>query len=116
MMKAESLLSLIESELPHWSQTGAWFGGYGYADVELHALRGDKERALVALREGAAKGIRLMWRFQLLCNPNLELIRGTPEFAAIVAEIESDMAEQLARVREMEKNGELEPIPELAAE
>jgi hypothetical protein len=26
------------------------------------------------------------------------------------------MAAQLARVREMEKNGELEPIPELAAE
>jgi hypothetical protein len=37
-----------------------------------------------------------------------------PEFAAIVAEIEADMAEQLARVREMERNGELEPIPELA--
>jgi hypothetical protein len=27
----------------------------------------------------------------------------------------SDMAEQLARVREMEKNGELEPIPEVSA-
>jgi len=31
---------------------------------------------------------------------------------AKVAEIEADMAEQLARVREMERNGELEPIPE----
>ncbi len=29
---------------------------------------------------------------------------------------EADMAAQLARVREMEKNGELEPIPEVAAE
>ena len=29
------------------------------------------------------------------------------------AEIRADMAEQLARVREMERNGELEPIPEL---
>ena len=36
-------------------------------------------------------------------------------FAAIVAEIEADMAEQLARVREMEKNGELTPIPEVSA-
>jgi tetratricopeptide (TPR) repeat protein len=116
VMKAESLLSLIESELPHWPQTGAYFSGYGYADVELHALRGDKERALVALREGAAKGIPFMWRFHLLYNPNLESIRDTPEFAAIVAEIEADMAAQLARVREMERNGELEPIPELAAE
>ncbi len=34
----------------------------------------------------------------------------------MVAEIEADMAEQLARVREMERNGKLESIPELAAE
>ena len=27
----------------------------------------------------------------------------------------SDMAEQLVRVREMERNGELEPIPEISA-
>ncbi len=114
--KAEPLLSLIETELPHWPQIGAsGLGGYGYADVELHALRGDKERALAALREGAAKGIRYMWWFHLLYNPNLESIRDTPEFAAIVAEIEADMAAQLARVREMERNGELEPIPEVSA-
>ena len=113
--KAESLLSLVESELPHWPQIGAWVRGYGYADVELYALRGDRERALAALREGAAKGIRYLWRFHLLHNPNLELIRDTPEFAAIVAEIEADMAAQLARVREMERSGELEPIPEVSA-
>jgi hypothetical protein len=83
--------------------------------VELYALRGDRERALTALREGAEKGIRYMWRFHLLHNPNLKSIRDTPEFAAIVAEIEADMTEQLARVREMERNGELEPIPEVSA-
>jgi hypothetical protein len=57
-----------------------------------------------------------MWRPQLLYNPNLDSIRDTPEFAAIVAEIEADMAAQLARVREMERNGELEPIPLRAAQ
>jgi adenylate cyclase len=113
--KAESLLSLVETELPHWPQIGVWGRGYGYADVELHALRGDKERALAALREDAAKGIRYLWRFHLLHNPNLESIRDTPEFAAIVAEIEADMAAQLARVREMERSGELTPIPEVSA-
>jgi TolB-like protein/tetratricopeptide (TPR) repeat protein len=112
--KAESLLSLVESELPHWSRTGEY--GYGFANVELHALRGDRERALTALREGAAKGIRYLWRFHLLHNPNLDSIRDTPEFAAIVAEIEADMAEQLTRVREMRRSGELTAIPELAAE
>jgi hypothetical protein len=57
-----------------------------------------------------------MWRFHLLHNPNLESIRSTPEFAAVIAEIEADMAEQLARVREMQRSGELTAIPELAAE
>ena len=33
----------------------------------------------------------------------------------MVAEIEAAMAEQLAHVREMESNGELEPIPEISA-
>jgi TolB-like protein len=112
--KADSLLALVESELAYWPQIDPW--GYGYANVELHALRGDKERALAALRGGAAKGIRWKWRLQLLYNPNLDSIRDTPEFAAVIAEIEADMAAQLARVREMERNGELEPIPELAAE
>ncbi len=32
-----------------------------------------------------------------------------------MAEIEADMASQLERVREMERNGELEPIPEVSA-
>jgi TolB-like protein/cytochrome c-type biogenesis protein CcmH/NrfG len=113
--KADSLLSLVESELPHWQGAGAWDWGYGIADVELYALRGEKERALAALREHAAAGMRYMWRWQLLYNPNLESIRDTPEFAAIVAEIEADMAAQLARVREMERNGELESIPEVSA-
>ena len=47
---------------------------------------------------------------------DLESLHDEPEYQAMVAEIEADMAAQLARVREMERNGELEPIPELAAE
>ncbi len=42
---------------------------------------------------------------------DLESLHDEPEFQAMVAEIEADMAEQLARVREMEKNGELAAIP-----
>ena len=112
--EAESLLSLVESELPHWSIVAFW--GHGIADVELHALRGEKEQALAALREHVARGSLVNWRLQLLYNSNLDSIRDTPEFAAIVTEWEADMAAQLERVREMERNGELEPIPELAAE
>jgi TolB-like protein/DNA-binding winged helix-turn-helix (wHTH) protein/Tfp pilus assembly protein PilF len=111
--KAESLLSLVESELPHWSRTGLW--GHGFADVELHALRGEKAQALAALREHVGMGTRFHWRFLLLHDQNLDSIRDEPEFRAMIAEIEADMAAQLERVREMQKSGELTPIPEVSA-
>ncbi len=89
--------------------------GYGIADVKIHALRGDKQKALSALRQAIDEGWRGLWWYFLERNPNLESLRGEPEFQAMVAEIEADMAAQLERVREMERNGELEPIPEVSA-
>jgi hypothetical protein len=111
--EAESLLSLIEFELPHWATASLW--GHGIADAELHALRGEKAKALAALQKHAETGLRDQWRWQLLYSPNLESLHDEPEFQAMIAEIEADMAAQLARVREMERNGELEPIPEVSA-
>jgi len=111
--KAESLFSLVESELLHWPTSTLW--GDHIADVELYALRGEQEQAVAALREHAVAGMRHRWRWQLLYNPALESLHDEPEFQSMVAEIEADMAAQLARVREMERNGELEPIPEISA-
>jgi hypothetical protein len=80
-------------------------------------LAGDQEEQHYGKnREGAANGTRDMWRLQLLHNPNLDSIRDTPEFAAVVAEIEADMATQLARVHEMQRSGELTATPGLAAD
>jgi TolB-like protein len=114
-VKAETLLAAAESEMSHRPQNALGLG-YGFAKVDLHALRGEKEQALAALREGAANRTRYTWRLQLLYNPNLESLRDEPEFQAVIAEIEADMAEQLARLREMQRNGELAPFPDLAAE
>ena len=36
-----------------------------------------------------------------------------PEFQDRIAEVEAEMAQQFANLREMERNGELEPIPEV---
>ena len=58
---------------------------------------------------------RIFWWYYLKYDPTLESLHDEPEFQAMVAEIEADMAAQLARVREMERNGELEPIPEVPA-
>ncbi len=71
---------------------------------------------MAALRQAIDEGWRTFWWYFLKHDPNLESLHDEPEYQAMVAEIEADMAVQLARVREMERNGELEPIPELAAE
>jgi TolB-like protein/Tfp pilus assembly protein PilF len=91
----------------------SWYG-YGIADVRIYALRGDKQKAMLALRQAIDEGWRESWRYSLEHDPILESLHDEPEFQAMVAEIEADMAAQLARVREMERNGELEPIPEVA--
>jgi hypothetical protein len=69
-----------------------------------------------ALRQAIDEGWRRFWWYLLKRDPNLESLHDEPEYQAMVAEIEADMAAQLERVREMERNGELEPIPELVAE
>jgi hypothetical protein len=71
-------------------------------------------RTPTALRQAIDEGWRLGWWYWER-DPNLESLHDEPEFQAMVAEIEADMAAQLARVREMERNGELEPIPEVSA-
>jgi hypothetical protein len=90
-------------------------GGHLIADVQIYALQGEKQKALSALRQAIDEGWRSMWWYFLKQDPSLESLHDEPEFQAMVAEIEADMAEQLARVREMERNGELEPIPEVSA-
>ena len=78
-------------------------------------MRGEKQKALSALRKAINEGWRGFWWYYLKYDPSLESLHDEPEYQAMVAEIEADMAAQLARVREMERNGELEPIPEISA-
>jgi hypothetical protein len=89
--------------------------GHWITDVLTYTLQGEKQKALSALRQAIDEGWRTLWWYHLVRDPTLESLHDEPEFQAMVAEIEADMAEQLARVREMERNGELEPIPEVSA-
>ena len=76
--------------------------GYGFADVEVYARQNRKEQALSALRQAIENGGRVFWWSQLTQSPHTELLRGDPEFAAMIDEIRNDMAAQLTRVRELE--------------
>ncbi|MCH7645341.1 MAG: tetratricopeptide repeat protein [Myxococcales bacterium] len=107
---------LLESSLQYIQRIPRLdFDGYGVADVKIYALQGDKQKALSALQRAINEGWRNSWWYYLKYDPSLESLHDEPEFQAIVAEIEADMAAQLEHVREMERNGELEPIPEVSA-
>jgi len=89
-------LSIIEGR----PRMGNW--GYELADVEIFALQGKTDEALAAFRQGVDDGLRITWRWLTVENPNMDSIKNTPEFNAIIAEIEADMAAQLAALRSSE--------------
>ena len=109
--RANLLLNLALQYIRTMPTGNFWYSGYGIADVHIYALQGDNGKALSSLRQAIDKGWRARWWYDLKHDLNLESIRDEPEFQAMVKEIEADMAEQLARVREWDANGELAPIP-----
>ena len=82
------------------------FRGYRISDVQIHAQRGEQEKALAALRQAIDQGWRTYWWYYLEHDLSLESLHDEPEYQAMVAEIDADMATQLARVRAMEASGE----------
>jgi TolB-like protein/Tfp pilus assembly protein PilF len=82
--------------------------GYWLADVQIHALRGQKAEALAALREAEQAGWRGWWRYYRDFDPNLASIRNEPEFKAVFADIERDMAQQRAALAARPKDAPLE--------
>jgi tetratricopeptide (TPR) repeat protein len=88
--------------------------GHGIADAKVYALRGESEKALSTLRRAIDEGWRFYWWHHLERDLSLELLRGEPEFQAMVEELEAEMSTQLERVREMERSGELATIPEIS--
>jgi tetratricopeptide (TPR) repeat protein len=113
--RADQLLDRSLQQIQRLPRRGG-VAGYGIADVQIHAIRGERQKALSALRIAIDEGWRRFWWYDLKHGPSLESLHDEPEFQAMVEEIQADMAAQLARVRDMETNGELEPIPELGAE
>ena len=82
--------------------------GYWLCDVQIHALRGDRAKALGALREAEQAGWRLNWEYFRKVDPSLASIRNEPEFKAVFADIERDMARQRAALAARPKDAPLE--------
>jgi hypothetical protein len=91
---------------PEWS--------VGMAEIEALALQGHKAGALAALRRVIDAGWRVDW-WQVQSDPTLASISGEREFLAMIAEVKADLAVQLDSVRAMERNGEIDGKPPIAA-
>jgi TolB-like protein len=94
----------------------------GYA--KYYAMLGKKDEALDFFEKLVRSGWRgdpvyrnpgILLRFIIYHDTTLDSIRDHPRFQAMVAVIESDMAEQLENVREMERKGELPTLEEVRA-
>jgi len=86
--------------------------GYGFADIEVYARQNKKEQALTALRQAIDDDCCVFWWTQAERSPHTELLRGDPEFKAMMDELRSKMANQLNRVREIEAHHEPARMPE----
>jgi hypothetical protein len=104
--KARVLLDGAERVIDGMQRLG--FAGHGIADVAIHVLRGEKAEALAALREAERAGWRNLWRYSRDFDGNLASIRNEPEFKAVFADIERDMARQRAELAKRPKDAPLE--------
>ena len=104
--RAKALLDHSEAYLRTIPRMG--LSGYGIADVAIHALRGDTTTALAKLREAERAGWRVSWRYLRDFDPNLASIRNEPEFKAVFADIERDMARQRAELAKRPKDAPLD--------
>jgi hypothetical protein len=85
--------------------------GYAPDDARALALRGRKQEALATLRAAERAGWRSGWRFYRDLDPAFDSIRDDPEFKAIFADIERDMARQRAELAARPKNAPLNLYP-----
>jgi hypothetical protein len=84
----------------------------GFLDCEVYARQGKTGQALDALERGVEAGIRVTWWSQVERSPHTSALRELPRFKATVQAIDSEMSLQLARIRQMQVQGILPPLPE----
>ncbi len=93
--------AVIET-LPRLGSPGTRIGA-----SQVYALQGRKEEALAELRKSIDMGWRTSWRAYFYQDATLTSLHAEPEWKAMRAELEADMATQLARIHKLQASGEL---------
>lgn len=98
--RAQALLADAWTFVERSPPTGMF--GNGVMAASIHALRGESQRAITALRTAIGAGWIENWWWTLRYDPSLASLRKTREFQAIVASIEAKTAAEHARVTTLE--------------
>jgi len=80
-------------------------------ESRILALLGRKEDALNALRREIMHDHRRIEASFRFARPEYDLLRDEPEFQQLMQMVNTDLREQLERIRAMERNGDLPPAP-----
>ena len=94
--RAQALLTDAWTFVERSPPTGIF--GDGVMAASIHALRGEPQRAITALRTAIDAGWIENWWWTLRYDPSLASLRKMREFQAIVASIEAKTAAERARV------------------
>jgi AcrR family transcriptional regulator len=98
IQQRDELLSALEEQIATLHRTRGI--GYGILDVYIHAIRGDRDRAIAALRDAIEIGWRISWShldsswWLLQDDWRLADLQQDPEFIAMVNELEADIDAQ----------------------
>jgi tetratricopeptide (TPR) repeat protein len=103
--RADLLLNGADKLIRATTRLGTF--GFWVDDVRIYSIRGETQKALIALRQAIDDGWRVFWRYFLEYDPVMVPLHNEPEYQAMVKEIETDMANQLARVKEMERASDI---------
>ena len=88
--QADLLLSATETYIAGIPRLGCC--GYGLTDVEIAAIRGDVNQALIALEQAVAESWKVDWWWETDYNPNLDNLSDNERYRTIVAALAEEMA------------------------
>ncbi len=101
---------LIDAGLAWYQETqipGVYGNLIGIANIEFLALKGKKSAALDALQSAADVGWGDVWQWDT-SSENFASLRSEPEFQAIIAQLEGNMATQLEAIRSLPYMGDFD--------